>query len=171
MRKVHGMNGTDLSTTSAGIWLGEFSHQQQSGSPTGADTHSMGVARKLFIAAIDGSPTLRTIMEMCLDREGYAVKSFSDGVEALRWFLQPGAPIPALILLDRELPQMNGYDVVRTFKARSQFNQTVIVMFIPHDGVINRPKGRLVGVNDFITKPFTTQDIAAVVASCLDIPA
>jgi twitching motility two-component system response regulator PilG len=145
-QKVHRTDGTGLPTASEAAWPEEFSHQQQLGFPTGTDTPSLGVARKRFIAAIDDSPTVRKIIETCLGREGYVVKSFSDGVEALHWSLQPGALIPALVLLDIGLPKMNGYDVAWIFKARPQFDQTVIVMASCCDGVINRLKGRLVRV-------------------------
>jgi twitching motility two-component system response regulator PilG len=148
MQKVHWTNGTDHPTTNVGTWPGEFSCQQQSGFLTGADAPSLGVAHKLFIAAIDVSPTVRKIMETCLSREGYAVKGFSDGVEA-----------------------MSGYDIVRTIKARPQFDQTVIVMVSCHGGVIDWLKGRLVGVKAFIIKPFKTQNIVSVVALHLGMPA
>ena len=124
-----------------------------------------------LIMVIDDSATVRKIIETCLRREGFEVRGFSDGVEAVKWLTEPQAPIPDLVLLDIELPKMDGYEVARRLKTKPRFNNTVIVMLSRRDGVIDRLKGRLAGARDYITKPFKTQDIIAVTQSHLGVPA
>jgi twitching motility two-component system response regulator PilG len=123
-----------------------------------------------LVMIIDDSATVRKIVETCLRREGFDVKGFSDGVEAMRWFMEPQARIPDLVLLDIGLPKMDGYEVARRLKSKPQFGNTVIVMVSRRDGVIDRLKGRLAGARDYITKPFKTQEIVSVIESYLGAP-
>jgi twitching motility two-component system response regulator PilG len=124
-----------------------------------------------LILVIDDSATVRKIIETCLGREGFEVKGFGDGVEAVKWLTEPQSPVPDLVLLDIELPKMDGYEVARRLKTKPRFHNTVIVMLSRRDGVIDRLKGRLAGARDYITKPFKTQDIIAVTQSYLGVSA
>jgi twitching motility two-component system response regulator PilG len=124
-----------------------------------------------LIMVIDDSATVRKIIEACLGREGFEVKSFNDGVEAMSWLTEPGSRIPDLVLLDIGLPKMDGYEVARRLKTKPQFANTVIVMLSRRDGVIDRLKGRLAGAKDYLTKPFKTQEIITVIESYLGAPA
>jgi len=120
---------------------------------------------------IDDSTTVRKIIETCLRRQGFQVMGFPDGVEAIRWLMEPASRVPDLVLLDIGLPKMDGYEVARRLKIKPQFSNTVIVMLSRRDGVIDRLKGRLAGAKDYITKPFKTQDIISVTESYLGMPA
>src|SRR6266699_1804728 len=96
-----------------------------------------------FVMVIDDSSTIRKILETCLHRAGYEVKSFQDGAEALRWCGAPVARIPALVLVDVGLPKLDG------------------------DGVLDRLKGRLAGAHAYLTKPFKTDEVVAIVQAYL----
>ncbi len=120
-----------------------------------------------LVMVIDDSATVRKIIETCLGREGFEVKTFNDGVDAVRWLTEPQSPIPDLVLLDIELPKMDGYEVARRLKTKQCFHDTVIVMLSRRDGVIDRLKGRLVGARDYVSKPFKTQDIIAITQAYL----
>jgi len=124
-----------------------------------------------LVMVIDDSATVRKIVETCLRREGFDVKSFPDGVEAMRWLTEPEARIPDLVILDIGLPKMDGYEVARRLKTKPQFSGTVIVMLSRRDGMIDKLKGRLAGAKDYLTKPFKTQDLIAVIESHLGAPA
>ncbi|WP_126596078.1 response regulator [Dictyobacter aurantiacus] len=124
-----------------------------------------------LVMVIDDSATVRKIVETCLRREGFDVKSFPDGVEAMRWLTEPDARIPDLVILDIGLPKMDGYEVARRLKTKPQFSSTVIVMLSRRDGMIDKLKGRLAGAKDYLTKPFKTQDLIAVIESHLGTPA
>ncbi len=124
-----------------------------------------------LVMVIDDSTTVRKIIETCLRRQGFQVMGFPDGVEAIRWLMEPASRVPDLVLLDIGLPKMDGYEVARRLKIKPQFSNTVIVMLSRRDGVIDRLKGRLAGAKDYITKPFKTQDIISVTESYLGMPA
>lgn len=124
-----------------------------------------------LVMVIDDSITVRKIIETCLGRQGFQVLGFPDGVEAMRWLMEPTSRIPDLVLLDIGLPKMDGYEVARRLKIKPQFNNTVIVMLSRRDGMIDRLKGRLAGAKDYITKPFKTQDIISITESYLGMPA
>jgi twitching motility two-component system response regulator PilG len=112
-----------------------------------------------LIMVIDDSTTVRKIITTCLSREGFAVVSFPDGVESMRWLSQPNGRISELIILDIGLPKMDGYEVARRLKSKSQLSNTVIIMLSRRDGVIDRLKGRLAGAKEYLSKPFKTKDI------------
>lgn len=116
-----------------------------------------------FVMVIDDSLVIRKILETSLHRAGYEVRSFPDGVEALRWCASPEARIPALVLVDLGLPMLDGYAVIRHLKAKPAFEQTRFVIVSFRDGVLDRIKGRLVGVHAYLTKPFKTQELLAAV--------
>ncbi len=124
-----------------------------------------------LVMVIDDSATVRKIIETCLGREGLEVKGFADGVEAMRWLTQPEAKIPDLVVLDINLPKVDGYEVARRLKTKPQFANTVIIMLSRRDGMIDRLKGRLVGAKDYITKPFKTQDVISIIQSHLGLSA
>ena len=124
-----------------------------------------------LVMVIDDSTTVRKIIETCLGRQGFQVLGFPDGVEAMRWLMEPTSRVPDLVLLDIGLPKMDGYEVARRLKIKPQFSNTVIVMLSRSDGMIDRLKGRLAGAKDYITKPFKTQDIISVTESYLGMPA
>ncbi|GAC1431556.1 MAG: twitching motility response regulator PilG [Ktedonobacteraceae bacterium] len=125
-----------------------------------------------FIMVIDDSTTVRKIIETCLRRENFDVRGFTDGVEAMRWITNdPEARIPDLVLLDINLPKIDGYEVARRFKTKALFNNTIIIMLSRRDSVIDRLKGRLAGAKDYITKPFKTQEIVSIVQEQLNVPA
>jgi len=124
-----------------------------------------------LVMVIDDSTTVRKIIETCLRRQGFQVMGFPDGIEAIRWLMEPASRVPDLVLLDIGLPKMDGYEVARRLKIKPQFSNTVIVMLSRRDGVIDRLKGRLAGAKDYITKPFKTQDIISITESYLGMPA
>lgn len=112
---------------------------------------------------IDDSLVVRTILDTCLRRAGYEVKCFDDGLQALGWLNTAEARIPDLILVDLGLPRLDGYEIIRLFKARPALENTALVILSARDGILDRIKGRLVGAHAYLTKPFRTQTIVEVV--------
>jgi twitching motility two-component system response regulator PilG len=120
-----------------------------------------------LVMLIDDSPTICKILETCLHRAGYEVKSFPDGVEALLWLNSSQARLPALIFVDLGLPKLDGYEVIRLLKAKTALEHTILVILSRRDGVLDRLKGRLVGAHAYLTKPCKTQTIIALVQAYL----
>jgi len=130
-------------------------------------TYSQSSSPPKLVLVIDDSPTVRNILEVCLSRAGYQVKSFHDGVEALQWLVSPQACLPRLVFLDIGLPRMDGFEVSHYLKDKPQLKYIVIILISRRDGAIERLRARLVGAQDYIVKPITTQHILAVVQAHL----
>ncbi len=126
-------------------------------------------SQRPFIVCVDDSPTVRKILETCLRREGFTVSSFADGVVMLRWLIGPEGRVPDLVILDVTLPKIDGYEVARRLKAHPHCAKGRIVMLSRRDRVIDRLKGRLAGASVYLTKPFKTQELVAVVKAQLGI--
>jgi twitching motility two-component system response regulator PilG len=123
-----------------------------------------------LVMVIDDSPTVRKILEVSLRREGIEVVSYADGIEALRAVTNRQIErLPDLVILDIDLPKMNGYEIARYLRTKPQWSRTVIVILSRHDSVIDRLKARLAGTQAYLTKPFTTQMIVNVVTSSLGL--
>jgi DNA-binding response OmpR family regulator len=120
-----------------------------------------------FVMVIDDSLVIRKILETCLRRAGYDIKSFSDGVEALCWLNTTEAHIPDLVVVDLGLPRLDGYQVIQQIKARPALERTKPVILSRRDGILDRLKGRFVGAHAYLTKPFKTDQIVAVIQASL----
>ena len=125
---------------------------------------------RFLIVVIDDSATVRKMLETCLGREGFTVRTFPDGIEAMRWLASPQGRPPNLIFLDIQLPKMDGYAVSLKLKSKSEYQRTVVVMLTRHDGLKDRLLAWVAGAQDYLTKPFQTQDILAIVKKHLKIP-
>ena len=123
------------------------------------------------VCVVDDSETVRKILEVCLHRAGYEdVRTFPDALAFLRWLMTPEARIPSLVIIDLNLPQMDGYSLLRHLKAKPVFTQTIFVILTGRDGVLDKLKGRLSGAHVYLTKPFRTQDILATIHAALGPP-
>ena len=120
-----------------------------------------------FILIIDDSLTIRKILEVCLHRAGYQVKTFADATEVFEWLRMPEAAIPALVFMDIGLPRMDGYTLMQRLRARPAFAETTFVVISARGGVLARLKARLAGARTSLIKPITTQEIISVVQEYL----
>ncbi|GHO77187.1 hypothetical protein KSD_49580 [Ktedonobacter sp. SOSP1-85] len=115
------------------------------------------------IMLIDDSATIRKLVEIALRREGYLVESFPDGVAAMCALQQPDAQLPDLLILDIDLPKMNGYEIARYLRSKPAWKKVPMMMLSRYNGVVDRLKARLAGVHFYLAKPFTTQKLLQTV--------
>ena len=115
------------------------------------------------IVIVDDSPTIRKLVCVVLGRAGFAVIGCEDGVELLRWLHQAETRVPDLILLDIGLPKMDGYQVARALKLHARACHCPIAIISRRNGLLDRLKARLVGASSYLVKPFTTQQLLALV--------
>jgi|SRR5579883_10029 len=119
-----------------------------------------------FVLVIDGSPTIQKISEVTLRREGYEVRCFGDGIDAMRWFAGPQARIPDLMLVDLDLPKLDGYRVIQKFKAKSRFAHTACLVLCKHE-IPGQELLEQMGVAGSLRKPFTIQELVTAVQASL----
>jgi two-component system response regulator RegX3 len=119
------------------------------------------VADPQLILVVDDEPSYRDALSVALQREGFAVDTAADGVEALERF---EASRPALVLLDVMLPRMSGVDVCREIRTTSR---TPIIMVTAKNAEIDAVVGLEVGADDYVTKPFRLRELIARVRAAL----
>jgi twitching motility two-component system response regulator PilG len=117
----------------------------------------------ISIFVIDDSPTIRKVIEIALRWEGYEVTCFRDGIEAMKWLTTPGVRPPDLMLVDIGLPKMDGYEVIRRFRANPRFANTRCLILSGRDGVVDKLNAGQVGVHAYVPKPFTIQELITAV--------
>ncbi len=118
---------------------------------------------KRTIVVIDDSLLVCTILKTTLSRAGHRVQTFQDPIRPLRSiFITGEVPLPDLVFVDLIFARrLDGYQVIRYIRSRSKSIPIIVISRL--DGTLDRLKARLAGANHFVTKPFTQQDIVALV--------
>lgn len=119
-----------------------------------------GSGAKRTVMVVDDSPTVRKILTMTLERAGYGVVSAPDGEAALGTL---EASVPDLILLDISMPKLDGYEVCKRIKADARTAHVPVVMLSGKDAFFDKVKGRMAGATEYLTKPFATPAVLAVI--------
>lgn len=116
------------------------------------------------VMIVDDSQTIRRSAETLLAREGYTVISAGDGYEALA---KIAAHHPDLVFVDIMMPRLDGYQVCSLIKANPHFAKTPVIMLSSRDGLFDRARGRIVGSDEYLTKPFTKDELIGAVRTHL----
>src|SRR5919206_4480565 len=127
--------------------------------------HSVAVAPSRILV-VEDSRTQADWLRQVLEREGYAVSVAQDGREAIR---RVRSEPPDLVLLDMILPDMNGLDVLRVIKARSEEQFIPVILLSVRSDLDSRVTGLRLGADDFLAKPFAHAEIQARAAAMLRI--
>ncbi len=115
----------------------------------------------LKVMVIDDSKTIRRSAEILLKNAGCEVILAEDGFEALSKIADHH---PAIIFIDIMMPRLDGYQTTALIKRNSQFSNTPVVMLSSKDGIFDRARGRVVGCEEYLTKPFTKEDLLGAIS-------
>ncbi|THB64632.1 MAG: response regulator [Gammaproteobacteria bacterium] len=109
---------------------------------------------------IDDSKTIRRTAETLLRKEGCDVVTATDGFEALAKIAdhQPG-----IIFIDIMMPRLDGYQTCALIKHNQMFKNTPVIMLSSKDGLFDRARGRIVGSEQYLTKPFTKEELLSAI--------
>lgn len=111
------------------------------------------------IVIADDSPTILRLLGMALGKAGFEVVSAVDGEEALARIRER---LPAIVLLDGEMPRRDGYDVARAVRADPDVRpQPRILMLTAGGQPADAERARAAGVDEFLTKPFSPRQLVA----------
>ncbi len=110
----------------------------------------------LKVMVIDDSKTIRRTAETLLKREGYEVVTANDGFEALAKIADEH---PNIIFVDIMMPRLDGYQTCALIKNNQVFKTTPVIMLSSKDGLFDKAKGRIVGSDQYLTKPFTREEL------------
>jgi two-component system phosphate regulon response regulator PhoB len=119
---------------------------------------------KPTILVVEDEAAISTLLAYNLDREGYKVVEAVDGEEAL---LMVEEEKPDLILLDWMLPQISGIEVCRRLRNRAESRNVPIIMLTARGEEADRIRGLDIGADDYITKPFTMNELLARIRAVL----
>lgn len=117
------------------------------------------------VMVVDDSQTIRRTAETLLTREGFTVVTAQDGFEALARIAD--AP-PDLIFIDIMMPRLDGYQACALIKGNPRYAKTPVIMLSSKDGIFDRARGRIVGSDEYLTKPFTRDELIGAVRAHVD---
>ena len=109
---------------------------------------------------IDGSNTIRRSAEIFLKQGGHEVLLAEDGFDALA---KVNDVQPDLIFCDILMPRLDGYQTCAIIKRNEKYSSIPVVMLSSKDGVFDKARGRMVGSQDYLTKPFTKDQLLQAV--------
>ena len=112
------------------------------------------------VMVIDDSNTIRRSAEIFLAQAGCQVVLAEDGFDALA---KVSDHRPDLIFCDILMPRLDGYQTCAIIKRNEKFADTPVVMLSSKDGVFDKARGRMVGCEDYLTKPFTKDQLLETV--------
>ncbi|HAK53200.1 MAG TPA: pilus assembly protein PilG [Gammaproteobacteria bacterium] len=120
------------------------------------DDHFDGVK----VMVIDDSKTIRRTSETLLSKAGCEVITATDGFDALAKIADSQ---PSIIFVDIMMPRLDGYQTCALIKNNSAFQSTTVIMLSSKDGLFDRAKGRIVGSDQYLTKPFSKDELLSAI--------
>lgn len=115
----------------------------------------------LKILVIDDSKTIRRTAETLLAKEGCTVFTAIDGFDALSKIADHH---PDVIFVDIMMPRLDGYQTCSLIKHNASFQHIPVIMLSSKDGLFDRARGRIVGAEQYLTKPFTRDELLGAIA-------
>ena len=112
------------------------------------------------VMVIDDSKTIRRTAETLLKKVGCDVITATDGFEALSKIADNK---PDIIFVDIMMPRLDGYQTTALIKNNKVFKSTPVIMLSSKDGLFDRAKGRIVGSEQYLTKPFTKEELLGAI--------
>ena len=120
------------------------------------DTGQAGIK----VMVVDDSKTIRRTAETLLKKAGHDVVTATDGFEALSKIADSR---PNIIFIDIMMPRLDGYQTCALIKNNAEFRDTPVIMLSSKDGLFDRARGRIVGSDQYLTKPFTKEELLSAI--------
>lgn len=114
------------------------------------------------VMVIDDSKTIRRTAETLLKKAGCEVITATDGFEALSKITDQN---PDVIFVDIMMPRLDGYQTCALIKNNHLYKNTPVILLTSKDGLFDRARGRIVGSDQYLTKPFTKDELLGAIAS------
>jgi twitching motility two-component system response regulator PilG len=130
------------------------------GAQVASDTSTGGDYAGLNVMVIDDSKTIRRTAETLLKKAGCDVITATDGFEALAKIADHR---PDIIFVDIMMPRLDGYQTCALIKNNQNFKSTPVIMLSSKDGLFDKARGRIVGSEQYLTKPFTKDELLGAI--------
>jgi len=112
------------------------------------------------VMVIDDSKTIRRTAENLLTKAGCSVITATDGFEALAMIADNR---PDVVFVDIMMPRLDGYQTCALIKNNDEFKKIPVIMLSSKDGLFDRARGRIVGSEQYLTKPFTRDELLSAI--------
>ena len=112
------------------------------------------------VTVIDDSKTIRRTAETLLKKAGCVVVTAIDGFEALAKITDQN---PDVIFIDIMMPRLDGYQTCALIKKNKNYKNTPVILLTSKDGLFDRARGRIVGSDRYLTKPFTKDELLSAI--------
>jgi twitching motility two-component system response regulator PilG len=119
-----------------------------------------GALKGLKVLVIDDSKTIRRTAETLLSKEGCEVFTAIDGFDALSKIADHR---PDIVFVDIMMPRLDGYQTCQIIKKNTAFKEVPVIMLSSKDGLFDRARGRIVGSEHYLTKPFTKEELLGAI--------
>ena len=123
-------------------------------------TDSSSNFKGLKVLVIDDSKTIRKTAETLLSKEGCEVYTAVDGFDALA---KVADYTPDIVFVDIMMPRLDGYQTCSLIKHNKVFKSIPVIMLSSKDGLFDRARGRIVGSEFYLTKPFTKDELLSAI--------
>ncbi|MBW3550991.1 MAG: response regulator [Proteobacteria bacterium] len=117
-----------------------------------------GAASRVLV--VDDDPLILEVLETILDLEDLDVATATDGFEALAKIADQQ---PQIIFVDIMMPRLDGYQTCALIKNNQLFRSTPVIMLSSKDGLFDKARGRIVGSEQYLTKPFTREELLGAI--------
>jgi chemotaxis protein histidine kinase CheA/ActR/RegA family two-component response regulator len=118
--------------------------------------------RGKHILVVDDSPSVRRVVSNMLKQHGWEVQTARDGQEALEMI---GYETPAAVLLDIEMPRMDGYELISTIRAQSQYKTLPLVVLTSRAASKHQQRAMSLGANNYVVKPYQDDELLNILNS------
>ena len=118
-----------------------------------------------LVLIIEDDPTISSLIEFRLKREGYAIGKVADGHEAMAVFA--GEVIPSLVIMDVMMPFHDGYELLSNLRSRASWKHVPVIMLTSMSREEDILKGLEMGATDYMIKPFRPAELSARVNSLI----
>jgi len=114
----------------------------------------------LTVMVVDDSKTIRKTADTLLKKAGCQVITAEDGFDALSKIVDHK---PDIIFVDIMMPRLDGYQACALIKNNKDFKHTPVVMLSSKDGLFDKARGRIVGSDQYLTKPFSKEELLGAI--------
>ena len=125
-----------------------------------ADSKQENGLAGIKVMVVDDSKTIRRTAETLLKKAGCTVMTATDGFDALSEIVDQK---PDIIFVDIMMPRLDGYQTCALIKRHQLFRKTPVILLSSKDGLFDRARGRIVGSEQYLTKPFTRDELLGAI--------
>lgn len=172
LRHIHGISGATLMGDGSVVLIINTAELIQE--PTKVVDHAKGMRtdfiakarRPLNIMIVDDSVSVRRVVSNLIKNAGWKPVTAKDGMEALT-VIQRAVEPPDLMLVDVEMPRMDGFELTATLRSQNRYANLPIIMLTSRAGEKHRKKGFEAGVTEYITKPYQDEVLLNLIRRCV----